>query len=141
MKARKPRVEIFLGPLAATFVGGLPPARQESISRAYALRRELENVYEESIDVRTWDLGTDADYTEGLRRLALYLGDAGDDRFSSHAAFSINYITPAVAVNCKLVSIGDCPEADLLVKSLHLELLDGLGIIEALIQAAQAFDN
>ncbi len=110
------RVELFLGPIAATCAGGPTPAKQEKITKAFALRTELETRHPDRFEVITWDLGRDEDYEKGLKRLGRYLLEAGEDDAAEAVAFAVNVATPAVAVHSELVWIGDCPTVDELIE-------------------------
>lgn len=48
----KRRVEIFIGLAARSCAGGLSPARQNKIARAFALKSDLEGIVDR-FDVRT----------------------------------------------------------------------------------------
>lgn len=114
--ARKPGgVDIFIGPIACTCAGGPTPARQEMISRAFALQRELEST-DERFEVRTWRLGDESDYAEGIALLGRYLLEAGEDELAGHLAYSLNEATPAVAVDGRLVAVRRCPGIDELLE-------------------------
>ncbi|MBU1672275.1 MAG: hypothetical protein KKF41_10935 [Actinobacteria bacterium] len=114
------RVEIFIGPIACSCAGGPTPARQEKINRAFALEQELEKI-EGGPQVRTWRLGDEEDYGEGLGILGGYLRDAGEVELAEGLAFSINSVTPAVAVDGRLVSIGDAPSAGEVLRGATVE--------------------
>jgi hypothetical protein len=119
---RRAKVELFLGPIAATCAGGPTPAKQEKITKAFALRTELEKRHSDRFEVVTWDLGKDEEYDEGLRHLGRYLLEAGEDEAAEANAFAINVTTPSVAVQGELVWIGDCPTVD--------ELIEWAGFLE-----------
>ena len=113
MTPAKRYVEIFIGPIPCSCAGGPSPARQQKIGMAFALKSAFEN--DERFEVRTWKLGDDSSYEEGLKLLGEYLRDAGESEIADRLAFAVNSATPSVAVDGKLVWIRDCPDvADLL---------------------------
>jgi hypothetical protein len=101
------RVEIFIGPIACTCAGGPTPARQEKITRAFALKSALES--DPTCEVRVWMLGEDADYNEGMRALRRCLEEAGETELAENLAFSLNSATPSVAVDGRLICLADVP--------------------------------
>jgi len=107
----KRRVEIFIGPTACSCAGGPSPARQEKIAKAFALKSDLEGMVDRC-DVRTWRLGDDEDYEEGLVILGGYLREAGEGELADRLAFALNDATPSVALDGKLVWVRDCPTVD-----------------------------
>jgi hypothetical protein len=111
MSGSRRRVEIFIGPIACTCAGGPSPARQEKITRAFALEGALKEM-SDRFDVRTWRLGDDRDYEEGMASLRRYLHSAGEEELSDRLAFVVNDVTPAVAIDGKLMWVRDCPAAE-----------------------------
>ena len=109
MSKQRRSVEIFLGPTACSCSGMPSPAKLEKVERTLNLRSGLEEGYADVFSVRTWDLGMDGDYEEGMKVLGSYLRDAGDDELAEHLAFAVRDATPSVAVDGKLVWIRDCP--------------------------------
>ena len=107
MTTAKCHVEIFIGPIPCSCAGGPSPARQEKITRAFALKSALEK--DDGFDMRTWMLGEDGDYDEGLRTLRRYLDRAGEEELASNLAFTVNTATPSVAVDGQLRYLGDAP--------------------------------
>lgn len=107
MKTAKRHVEIFIGPIPCSCAGGPSPARQEKLARALALKYALE--HEDVFDVRTWMLGDDGDYEEGLRTLRRYLDRAGEEELAANLAFTVNTATPSVVVDGQLRYLGDAP--------------------------------
>lgn len=107
----KRRVEIFIGPAACSCAGGLSPAKQDKIARAFALKSALRGI-SDRFEIRTWRLGDDEDYEEGLATLVGYLRDAGEEDLADRLAFALNDATPSVALDGKLVWVRDCPTFD-----------------------------
>ncbi len=110
-RMRRREVEIFLGPMACSCAGMPSPAKMEKVSRALNLERALQKDYEGVFSVKTWNLGADEEYEEGINVLGAYLDDAGEAELAEHPVFAVRDVTPSVAVDGKLVWIGDCPEA------------------------------
>ena len=104
------KVEIFLGPMACSCSGMPSPAKLEKVDGALNLRRSIEKEYGDAFQVKTWDLGEDSNYEEGLKLLGDYLRDAGEGELADRLAFAVNDATPSVAVDGKLVWIRDCPD-------------------------------
>ncbi|HEY5527386.1 MAG TPA: hypothetical protein VIK02_07385 [Candidatus Anoxymicrobiaceae bacterium] len=104
------RVEIFLGPVACSCSGMPSPAKLEKIEKALNLKRSLEKDYGDAFKVKTWDLGDDSCYEEGLKVLARYLREAGEIELAAGLAFAVNDATPSIAVDGKITWIRDCPE-------------------------------
>ena len=98
------KVEIFLGPMACTCSGMPSPAKLEKIDRAINLRRSIEKDHGDAFQIKTWDLGDDSSYEEGLKLLGRYLRDAGDTDLADRLAFAVNDATPSVAVERVTVS-------------------------------------
>ena len=107
----KKRVEIFIGPIACSCAGGLSPARQEKITRAFELESALRGM-SDRFEIRTWRLGDDEDYEEGLAALGGYLREAGEGDLADRLAFALNDATPSMALDGKLVWIRACPTLD-----------------------------
>jgi hypothetical protein len=107
----KRRVEIFIGPTACSCAGGLSPARQEKITRAFELESALRGM-SDRFEIRTWRLGDEEDYEEGLAALGGYLREAGEGDLADKLAFAVNDMTPAVALDGKLIRFRDCPTID-----------------------------
>jgi len=112
----KTRVDIFIGPIACSCAGGPSPAKQEKITRAFGLEGPLKEMGDR-FEVRTWRLGDDRDYEEGLAALRRYLRDAGEEELADRLTFAINDATPSVALNGKLMWIRDCPTVDEITSS------------------------
>lgn len=110
------KVEIFLGPIACSCSGMPSPAKMEKIDRTLNLRRAIEEDCGDVLQVKTWDLGEDADYEAGLKLLGKYLRDAGEDELADRLAFSVNEATPSVAVDGRLGWIRDCPRIEELLR-------------------------
>jgi len=106
----KLRVKIFLGPIACSCAGGPSPAAQEKLTKAFALKNTLEK--DGRFDVRTWRLGEDEEYEEGIGTLRMYLESAGEDELASNIGFSLNTATPSIAVEGRLEYLGDVPGAE-----------------------------
>lgn len=107
----KNKVEIFIGPTACSCAGGLSPAKQEKIARAFALESALRGM-SDRFEIRTWRLGGEEDYEVGLAALGRYLREASEVDLADRLAFTLNDATPSVALNGKLVWIRDCPTFD-----------------------------
>jgi hypothetical protein len=107
MAPAKRYVEIFIGPIACSCAGGPSPAKQEKIALAFALKNALEK--EEGFDVRTWRLGEDDDYEEGMRTLTVYLEKAGEEELAANLSFAVNSATPSVAVEGRLEYLAEVP--------------------------------
>jgi hypothetical protein len=103
----KRHVEIFIGPIACSCAGGPSPAKQEKIARAFALKSALEK--DEGFDVRTWRLGEDDDYEEGMLTLRGYLERAGEEGLAANLGFAVNSATPSVAIEGRLEYLGEVP--------------------------------
>jgi hypothetical protein len=86
------------------------PAKLQKIDRALTLRRFLEKEQQDTFQVKTWDLGDESIYEEGLRLLRDYLRDGGEGDLADRLAFAINDATPSIAVDGKIAWIRDCPE-------------------------------
>jgi len=112
MTGARRRVEIFLGPMACSCSGMPSPAKLEKIDSALILKRSIEKDYGDAFQIKTWDLGDDSSYEEGLKLLERYLRDTGETDLAEGLAFAINDATPSVAVDGKLVWIRDCPVID-----------------------------
>ena len=108
MECRK-EVEIFMGPIACSCAGGPTPARQEKLTRAFLLKRTLEKEHVDSFEVTVVNLGDEREYEEGITRLKRYIGEAGEGQGEDGLAFSLDSVTPAVSVDGRLISLGDCP--------------------------------
>ncbi len=117
MTPAKRHVEIFIGPIACSCAGGPSPARQEKITRAFALNSALEK--DDEFDVRAWMLGEDDDYEEGMRALRGYLERAGEEELASNLAFAVNSATPSVAIDGRLVYLGEAPTPEQLLARLR----------------------
>jgi hypothetical protein len=117
----KIRVEIFISPMACSCSGMPSPAKLEKIDRALNLRRSIEKDYGDAFQVKTWDLGEDSSYEEGLKLLGRYLRDAGETDLADRLSFAVNDATPSVSVDGKLAWIRDCPVID--------DFLDRLGTV------------
>ena len=105
----KTKVEIFMGPTACSCAGGPTPARQEKLTRAFLLKRALEKEHADSFEVTVVNLGDEREYEEGITRLKRYIGEAGEGQGEDGIAFSLDSVTPAVSVDGRLISLGDCP--------------------------------
>ena len=110
MSAQRRLVEIFLGPMACSCSGMPSPAKLQKIDSALTLRRFLEKEQQDTFQVKTWDLGDESIYEEGLRLLRDYLRDGGEGDLADRLAFAINDATPSIAVDGKIAWIRDCPE-------------------------------
>ncbi|MBK5092529.1 MAG: hypothetical protein JJE48_03315 [Actinobacteria bacterium] len=119
----KRKVEIFIGPIACSCAGGQSPARQEKIARAFALEHTLKGM-PDRFDVSTWRLGDDEDYEEGLAALRRYLRDAGEKDLADRLAFAVNDMTPAVALDGKLIRVRDCPTVDEITLNAEVSVTD-----------------
>ena len=106
------RVEIFLGPLACSCAGMPSPAKLEKIDRSLRLISGLEENCGDVFSVKTWDLGTDEDYEEGIQVLGRYLREAENEELADHLAFAVKDATPSVAVDGKLIWVHDCPDME-----------------------------
>ncbi len=105
----KTKVEIFMGPTACSCAGGPTPPRQEKLTRAFLLKRALEKEHVDSFEVTVVNLGDAREYEEGITRLKRCIGEAGEGQGEDSIAFSLDSVTPAVSVDGRLVSFGDCP--------------------------------
>ena len=127
LKRKKPmvkrRVEIFIGPIACSCAGGPSPARQDKTARAFALEQALKGM-SDRFDVRTWRLGDDEDYEEGLTALRRYLREAGEVELADKLAFAVNDMTPSVALDGKLIRVGDCPIIDEIALNAEVSVTD-----------------
>ena len=108
MEGRK-KVEIFMGPIACSCAGGPTPERQEKLTRAFLLKRALEKEHADSFEVTVVNLGDEREYEEGITRLKRYIGEAGEGQGEDGIAFSLDNVTPAVSVDGRIISLGDCP--------------------------------
>lgn len=98
-----------MGPIACSCTGGPTPARQEKLTRAFLLKRALEKEHADSLEVAVVNLGDEREYEEGITRLRRYIGETGEGQGEDGIAFSLDGVTPAVSVDGRLVSLGDCP--------------------------------
>jgi|BarGraNGADG00312_2_1021985.scaffolds.fasta_scaffold56694_2 hypothetical protein len=114
MTPAKRHVEIFIGPIACSCAGGPSLAKQEKITRAFALEGALKEMGDR-FEVRTWRLGDDDDYEEGMAALRKYLRGAGEEELADKLAFVVNEATPSVALDGKLMWVRDCPTVDEIV--------------------------
>lgn len=105
------KVEIFIGPIACTCAGGPTPARQEKITRAFALEGWLRDM-SEAYEPRAWRLGDDRDYEQGIASLRACLSAAGEDELAVRLAFALDAATPAIAVDGQLMWLRDCPTVE-----------------------------
>jgi len=105
------KVDIFIGPIACSCAGGPSPAKQEKITRAFALEGALKEMGDR-FEVRMWRLGDEREYEEGLAALRGYLRDAGEEELADRLAFAVNDATPSVALDGKLMWVRDCPTAE-----------------------------
>lgn len=112
------KVEIFIGPVACTCAGGPTPARQEKITRAFALEGSLRGM-DDLYEVRTWRLGDDRDYREGMRALGRCLAAAGEEELAGRLAFALDHATPSVAVDGELRWFRDCPAVEEFLRTLE----------------------
>ena len=111
MTSAKRHVEIFIGPIACSCAGGPSPAKQEKITRAFALEGALKEMGDR-FEVRMWRLGDDREYEEGLTALRRYLREAGEEELADRLAFVVNDATPSVALDGKLMWVRDCPTVE-----------------------------
>lgn len=112
------KVEIFIGPISCSCAGGPTPAKQEKITRAFTLDGALKEMGDR-FDVRTWRLGDDGDYEEGMAILRRYLSEAGEEELAGRLAYALGAATPSVAVNGKLAWIRDCPTVEQVVSEVE----------------------
>lgn len=90
---------------------------------AFALKSALEK--EEGFDVRTWRLGEDDDYDEGMRKLRVYLEKAGEEELAANLAFAVNSAKPSVAVEGRLEYLGEAPSPErLLARARNISVED-----------------
>jgi hypothetical protein len=59
--------------------------------------------------VRTWRLGEDDDYEEGVRTLRGYLERAVEEELAANLAFAVNGATASVAVEGRLEYLAEVP--------------------------------
>jgi hypothetical protein len=104
------RVEIFLGPIACSCSGIFSLRDQEKHSQAGMLIAALKDRPNE-VDLRVYDPSEDSAYAEYMKKLKGYLRQAGEDELADRIAFSLKQVTPAIAVDGKLVYFGTVPEA------------------------------
>ena len=123
MTHAKRNVEIFIGPIACSCAGGPSPARQEKITRAFALKSAL--VKDDGFEMRTWMLGEDDDYDEGMRTLGKYLERAGEEELAANLAFAVNSATPSVAVDGRLEYRGEAPTLERFLADVRKRSVEG----------------
>lgn len=103
------KVEFFIPAPVCTCSGPVSPRDAEKLSRLEALMAEVEQRFPAAEIIR-YPMDDDRAYAEGMRRLAAYLREEGEEDFASRVAFSLKYVLPAVAVNGKLVAYGRVPD-------------------------------
>ncbi len=108
----KKKVEIFIGPIACTCAGGPTPAKQEAISRVFALKRALEKELVNDFELTLYNLQDSSSYEVGIRRLKELLERKGEKERAARAGFLINMLTPAIAVDGDIIAIGECPSLE-----------------------------
>jgi len=102
------RVDIFFGSFLCSCAGGVSQAKQEKITKAFSLARELKK--NNNFEVHTWRLGDKGDYEKGISLLKDYLINSGEEDLAKDLTFSLNSVTPAVALNGRVIGLGDVPE-------------------------------
>ncbi|MEJ5185686.1 MAG: hypothetical protein WHT46_01220 [Candidatus Geothermincolales bacterium] len=111
MNDRRHHVEFFVPAPACSCSGQASLRHSEKLSRLESLMSAMENAFP-SVEITRYAMTDDEGYAEGLRRLAAYLVDAGEEDFASRVAFSLRYVLPAVAVDGKLVAYGRVPDLE-----------------------------
>ena len=105
------KVEFFIPAPACTCSGPVSLRDAEKLSRLEVLMAEVEERFP-AAEIIKYPMDDDRAYAEGLRRLAGYLREAGEEDFASRVAFSLRYVLPAVAVDGKLVAYGKVPDLE-----------------------------
>jgi hypothetical protein len=111
-------VEFFIPAPACACSGAAFLRDTEKISRLEMLMDAVTERYPTAEIIR-YAMERDEAYTEGLRRLAAYLREAGEEDFASRIAFSLRHVLPAVAVDGKLVAYGRVPDLEDVVRALE----------------------
>lgn len=104
-------VEFFIPAPTCTCSGPVSPREAERLSRLEMLMSEVQERFPR-VEMVRYPMEDDRAYSEGLRRLASYLGEIGEEDFASRVAFSLRYVLPAVAVDGKLVAYGRVPSLE-----------------------------
>lgn len=105
------RVEFFIPAPACACSGAAFLREQEKITHMETLISELEEGHPE-VELVRHDMVEESSYSEGLKILASYLREAGEEEFASRVAFSLRYVLPAVAVDGELVCYGRVPDME-----------------------------
>jgi hypothetical protein len=105
------RVEFFIPAPACSCSGPVSPREAEKLSRLEVLMSEVQERFPR-VEMVRYPMEDDRAYSEGLRRLASYLREIGEEDFASRVAFSLRYVLPAVAVDGKLVAYGRVPDIE-----------------------------
>lgn len=105
------QVEFFIPAPACTCSGPVSPREAEKLSRLEVLMSEVQERFPR-VEMVRYPMEDDRAYSEGLRRLASYLREIGEEDFASRVAFSLRYVLPAVAVDGKLVAYGRVPSLE-----------------------------
>ncbi len=111
MAERDHQVEFFIPAPACTCSGPVSLRDAEKLSRLEVLMSEVEERFP-SAEIVRYAMSDDRGYAEGLKKLAAYLRDIGEEDFASRVAFSLRYVLPAVAVDGKLVAYGRVPDLE-----------------------------
>ncbi len=105
------KIEFFIPAPACTCSGPVSPRDAEKRSKLEKLMSAVENSFPYTVIIR-YAMADERGYAEGLRRLASYLAEIGEEDFAHRVAFSLRYVLPAVAVDGKLVAYGRVPDIE-----------------------------
>lgn len=118
MSGEVKRIEFFVPAPVCTCSGPVSLRDAEKLSRLEVLMAEVEERFP-AAEITRYPMDDDNAYAEGLRRLAAYLREAGEEDFASRVAFSLKYVLPAVAVDGKLVAYGRVPDLEAVERALE----------------------
>ncbi|MEW6553940.1 MAG: hypothetical protein AB1384_06610 [Actinomycetota bacterium] len=105
------KAEVFLGPVACLCSGVFDLRDQEKHSLAEMLIAALRERADQ-VELRVFNPSEDSAYAEYVRKLRGYLRQAGEDDLADRIAFSLEQITPAIAVDGRLDCFGTVPPVD-----------------------------
>ncbi|MBC7246714.1 MAG: hypothetical protein H5T73_02890 [Actinobacteria bacterium] len=118
MSGEVKRIEFFIPAPACACSGAAFLRDTEKLSRLEMFMDAVTEKYP-SAEIIRYAMEQYEAYAEGLRRLAAYLREAGEEDFASRIAFSLRYVLPAVAVDGKLVANGRVPDMEDVVQALQ----------------------
>lgn len=104
-------VEVFLGPIACACSGLVNLKEEEKYTQAEMIIKALRE-HPDEVELLVYRAGNEETYGDFLSRLATHLRSAGEDDFADRVAFSIRYVTPAVAVDGALKYFGQVPSVN-----------------------------